>query len=169
MAGPDAEQAIEELYRTHGLGLVRFALLLVGDQPTAEDVVQEAFIGLYRGWHRVQDPGNVLAYLRSSVLNGCRSALRSRGRRLALQQRAAWHDPPVWSAEAAVIDGEDRRAVLAAVACLPRRQREVLALKFYLGLDEQEVATVLRISRGAVSATAARAVASLTRQLREQQ
>jgi RNA polymerase sigma factor (sigma-70 family) len=54
------------------------------------------------------------------------------------------------------------------VASLPRRQREVLALKFYLGLGEQEVATVLRISRGAVSATAARAVASLTRQLREQ-
>lgn len=103
MAGPDAEQAIEELYRTHGLGLVRFALLLVGDQPTAEDVVQEAFIGLYRGWHRVQDPGNVLAYLRSSVLNGCRSALRNRGRRLALQQRAALHDPPVWSAAAVVV------------------------------------------------------------------
>src|SRR5205085_10145715 len=50
-----AAQALEDLYRAHALGLIRFALMLVGDQTTAEDVVQEAFLGLYRGWHRVRD------------------------------------------------------------------------------------------------------------------
>ncbi|HEX6524045.1 MAG TPA: sigma-70 family RNA polymerase sigma factor [Streptosporangiaceae bacterium] len=56
----DAARAIDDLYRAHGLALTRFALMLVGDQTTAEDVVQEAFIGLYRGWHRVNDPENAL-------------------------------------------------------------------------------------------------------------
>jgi hypothetical protein len=45
------EQLVGAIYREHGLSLVRVALLLVGDKATAEDVVQEAFIGLLRGLH----------------------------------------------------------------------------------------------------------------------
>jgi RNA polymerase sigma factor (sigma-70 family) len=118
---------VDDLYREHAVGLVRLAVLLVGDQATAEDVVQDAFIGLYRGWGRLRDPGNALGYLRTAVINGCRSVHRTRHR--------TWlrtpHDQPVWSAETAAIEGEERRAVLAAVARLPRRQREILALRFY--------------------------------------
>jgi RNA polymerase sigma factor (sigma-70 family) len=125
-SGTTAAEAIEALYQEHGLGMVRLAVMFVGDQPTAEDVVQEAFLGLYRGWHRVRDQGTVVAYLRTAVINGARSALRSRGRRDALLIKAAEHDPPVWSAEAAAIDGEDRRALMTAVAGLTQRQREVL-------------------------------------------
>ena len=56
------------------------ALLLVGDQPSAEDVVQDAFLGLFRGLSRLNDPSRAVAYLRISVLNGCRSVLRARQR-----------------------------------------------------------------------------------------
>lgn len=42
-----AEDGIDALYREHGLGLIRFALMLTGDQQTAEDVVQDAFLGLH--------------------------------------------------------------------------------------------------------------------------
>jgi RNA polymerase sigma-70 factor (sigma-E family) len=164
-AGPTTEpaaQALDGLYRAHALGLVRFALLLVGDQTTAEDVVQEAFLGLYQGWHRIRDPGNVLGYLRTAVLNGCRSVQRSRRRARLLR---VVHDPPVWSAEAAAMDGEDRRAVLTAVARLSMRQREVLALKYYLDLGEKEIARMLGVSRGTVSATGSRALAALAREL----
>jgi RNA polymerase sigma-70 factor (sigma-E family) len=161
-----AEASIDDLYRVHAVGLIRFAVLLVGDQTTAEDVVQDAFLGLFRGWRRVRDPGKAVGYLRVAVLNGCRSALRARGRARLLRVQ---HDPPVWSAEAAAIDGEDRRELLAAVARLPRRQREVLALRYYLGLGEQEIAAALRISRGTVSSTASRALAVLARELGEEQ
>jgi DNA-directed RNA polymerase specialized sigma24 family protein len=44
--------------------------MLVGDQSTAEDVVQDAFLGLYRAWDRVRDPDAVLGYLRTAVVNG---------------------------------------------------------------------------------------------------
>lgn len=67
------------------------------------------------------------------------------------------------------MDGEDRRAVLAAIARLPRRQREVLALKYYLDLSEGDIAAILRVSRGTVASTGARALAALARQLREGQ
>jgi DNA-binding NarL/FixJ family response regulator len=52
--------------------------------------------------------------------------------------------------------GEDRRAVLAAVARLPHRMQEVLVLRFCLGLPDQEIAAALGISRGTASATASR-------------
>ncbi|HEX6521829.1 MAG TPA: SigE family RNA polymerase sigma factor [Streptosporangiaceae bacterium] len=164
-APASAQDAIEELYRAHALGLVRFALMLTGDQVTAEDVVQEAFIGLYRRWHQIRDHASVLPYLRTAVVNGARSAHRSRKRAGLLRLPA---EPPAWSAEAAALDGEDRRALHAAVSRLPRRQREVLALKYYLDLAEHEVAAILQISRGTVSTTAARALATLSKQLKEE-
>ena len=141
-------------------------MLLVGDQPSAEDVVQDAFIGLYRALPRIRDQAKALPYLRTSVINGARSVLRGR-KRAAL--RRIPHEPPVWSAESAAMAGEDRRAVLTAVARLPRRAREVLALRYYLDLPDHEIAAALGISRGTVSSTASRALTALARDLREEQ
>jgi RNA polymerase sigma factor (sigma-70 family) len=157
--GPvDADQFVGELYRAHGLALVRTAVLLVGDRPTAADA------GLYRMSHRLSSPDKALAYLRVSVLNGCRSVHRSRR---AWFGRTSQHEPAVWSAEAAVIAREDSRLVLRAVARLPRRSREVLGLRYYIGLADPEIAEVLGVSRGTVSSTASRALAALARQLAE--
>jgi RNA polymerase sigma-70 factor (sigma-E family) len=159
------QPGIEDLYREHALGLVRFALLLTGDRGAAEDVVQDAFLGLHRNWDQVKDPGRVLAYLRTAVVNGSRSRYRRHmvARRLRLEPLAM-----VQSAEALVLASEDRRVLLDAVDALPRRQREVLALKYFLDLAEQEIAEILGISRGAVASTASRALTALARQLREE-
>jgi DNA-directed RNA polymerase specialized sigma24 family protein len=69
----DSENAVIDLYRTHVLGLTRLAIVMLGDRATAEDVVQDAFCGLYTHWRRLSDPAKALPYLRSSVLNGCRN------------------------------------------------------------------------------------------------
>ncbi len=58
--------------------MIRLALLLTGDRATAEDVVHDAFLGLFRRWGELDDPGNAVSYLRTSVVNGCRSVHRSR-------------------------------------------------------------------------------------------
>ena len=158
-------QLVDELYRGHALRLTRTALLLVGDRPSAEDVVQEAFLGLFRGLGRLSDPDRAVAYLRASVLNGCRSVLRSRKR---ARLRKVTHDPAVWSAEAAALAGEERREVLQSVAGLPRRQREVLVLRYVLGLSDQEIAADLGVSRGTVASTASRALAALARKTGQQ-
>jgi len=164
-AVPAVAGVFDTLYRSHALGLVRLALLLVGDRTTAEDVVQDAFLGLYRGWSRVRDPDKALSYLRTSVVNGCRSVRRARRTAWLRAQRHQEHEPPVWSAEAAALAGEDRREVLTAVARLPRRQREVLALRYYAELGDAEIASVLGVSRGTVSSTASRALAALAHEL----
>lgn len=158
-----AGDLVGALYQCHALRLIRMAVLLLGDQPSAEDVVQDAFLGLHRGVGRLKDPANAVAYLRTSVLNGCRSVLRSRKR--AWSSRAAMHDPPVWSAESAAMAGEDRREALRAVARLPRRQREVLVLRYFLNLSDREIAADLGVSRGTVASTASRALAALARDL----
>ena len=53
VAHESAEQVVTELYQLYRLGLIGTALVLTGDRPTAEDVVQEAFAGLYRRWEKI--------------------------------------------------------------------------------------------------------------------
>ncbi len=52
-AGPS--EAVTALYEAHALGLIRLAVVMLGDRPAAEDVVQEAFYGLYRRWHALSE------------------------------------------------------------------------------------------------------------------
>jgi RNA polymerase sigma-70 factor (sigma-E family) len=161
---PDRD-VVRDLYQAHGLTLVRLAKLLLGDQPSAEDAVQDAFLGLYRALPRLTDHDEMLPYLRAAVINASRSVLRARRRAL---RRPVQHEPAGSSAESAAMAGEDRRAVQAAVARLPRRGREVLVLRYYLDLQDQEIAVALGISRGTVSSTASRALAVMARELREE-
>src|SRR5215831_1320356 len=86
-----AEGAVTALYQAHALGMIRLAHIMLGDRASAEDVVQEAFNGLYRRWSALADTGNAIAYVRSSVLNGCRSVLRRQSRS---RDRAAASQPP---------------------------------------------------------------------------
>jgi RNA polymerase sigma factor (sigma-70 family) len=128
---PTAAVSVTALYTEHALGLVRLAVVMLGDQPAAEDVVQEAFLGLYRHWDRLADPAKALSYVRSSVLNGCRTALRRRARRDGMTSRSPG-DPPAAPADARILLGEEHAEVLAAVRRLPARQREAVILRFYL-------------------------------------
>jgi DNA-directed RNA polymerase specialized sigma24 family protein len=79
-------------------------MLMLGDQSSAEDVVQDAFLGLYRRWGALSDHGRAVAYARSSVLNGCRNALRRRSRNIP----AALLEPDAESAEARALLGEEQ-------------------------------------------------------------
>ena len=162
--GADAAQVVTALYEGHALALIRLAYLMLGDRHAAEDVVQDAFCGLYRAWYRLSDRGNPLGYVRMSVVNGCRSEHR-RARRVP----PLLADPDAASAESEVLAGEEQRATVAALNRLPRRQREAIALRFYAGLPEQEVALAMGVSRGTVKSTTARGMATLGRILREEQ
>jgi len=67
-----------------------------------------------------------------------------------------------------MIRSQERLRVLAALAALPFRRREVLVLRYYAGLSEAEIARVLGISPGTVKSTAARGLAALARRLGEE-
>ncbi|MFI7148213.1 RNA polymerase sigma factor [Nonomuraea sp. NPDC050022] len=156
-ASPDAE--LVAFYRQHRLGLVRLAVLLLGDQETAEDVVQDVFARLHGRWR----PGvTTIAYVRTCVLNGSRSVLRRRALALRRVEPVAGLAD---SAETAALIGESRREVLLALARLPRRQREALVLRFYLDLSDAEIAEAMRVRQSTVRSMTARARARLLLEL----
>jgi RNA polymerase sigma-70 factor (sigma-E family) len=162
----DARAAVTALYQVHAVGLIRLAVVMLGDRPAAEDVVQDAFAGLYRRWNHLSGKDRALGYVRASVLNGCRSRLRARVR----DQRLASASPATLaaaSAEQAALIGEEHAAVLAALRRLPHRQREALVLRYYLDLSEPEIAASMGIGRGTVKSTTSRALAALGRLLEE--
>jgi RNA polymerase sigma-70 factor (sigma-E family) len=163
--GHEVDDLVRDLYQAHALALIRAAKLLLRDQPSAEDAVQDAFLGLYQALPRLRDHDQIMPYLRAAVINRSRSMLRSRRRALL---RQVHHEPPMSSAESAAMAGENQRAVMVAVARLPRRAREVLVLRYYLDLTDQEIAATLKVSRSTVTSTASRGLAAIAHELREE-
>jgi RNA polymerase sigma-70 factor (sigma-E family) len=170
MAGPvspapawhetDADGAVEQLYAAHWRELVRLSVLLVRDVGTAEEVVQDAFVAMHRKWGTLRDPERALGYLRRTVVNGSRSRLRHLKVVRTHAERQTAPDA-VRGADEALLQTERRAAVLDALEALPRRQREVIALRYYVDLSEAEIADALGISRGAVKSHASRGSATL--------
>lgn len=164
----DAAQAagseVAALYKAHAVSLTRLAYVMLGDRPAAEDVVQEAFLGLYRRWNRLRDTASAPGYLRASVLNGCRLTLRSRVRRSGA---AVDGDRPWESAEATALVGEEQRHLLQAIRTLPPRQREALVLRYYLELSEEETARSMGVRPGTVKSATSRALAALGQRMQE--
>jgi RNA polymerase sigma-70 factor (sigma-E family) len=164
----EAAAAVGALFEEHHLDLVRMAVVMLGDVGAAEDVVQDAFEKLQVRWHRLRDPGSALAYARATVLNGCRTAMRRsiRARRHAARDAvtlAPGADADTDAAQA-IADGSE---LMAALRGLPRRQREVVVLRFYLDLEVAEAAEVLKINPSTVRATTTRALARLAQTIRE--
>jgi len=192
-----AEAAVTALYAEHALALTRLAYAVLGDRAAAEDAVQDAFSGLFRRWAYLSDPAKAPEYLRSCVLNACRSALRSARRGQARTgtrsgagagagTRAAGTGAEIAAgtgadiaeahshlfadaADVAVLTAEDRRAVLAALRRLPVRQREALVLRYYLDLPDDQIARTLGVQRSTVRSAVHRGLASLERILKGEQ
>jgi RNA polymerase sigma-70 factor (sigma-E family) len=161
--GPADAAGIADLFRARHVDLVRLATLLVGDQATAEDVVQDVFTKVCARADQFAGNGIVLSYFRTAVVNACRSVHRRRGvaRRFGGSAEAQLWAEPAPSPEATVLLTEDRRRVLQALAALPRRQREALVLRFYQRLTEPEIAQTMGISRGTVKSTLSRGLDAL--------
>src|SRR3954447_9909478 len=111
------------IHREHYRSLVKLAALLIDDPSTCEEIVQDAFVAVFRSAARLRDDSKLPAYLRSAVLNGARSQLRKRHVRSRLR---VVHDDGTPSAEASAMVAGDQRAVIDALRTLPDRQRDVL-------------------------------------------
>jgi RNA polymerase sigma-70 factor (sigma-E family) len=154
----NADLAVEELYAQQYKSLVRLAAMLVRDTPSAEEVVQEAFIAMHEGFHRLKDSDKALAYLRQAVVNRSRSVLRHR---MVVEKNAPKPAPDMPSAEHGAMALLERSAVIAALRELPDRQREVLVLRYYADLSEAQIAAAMKITAGAVKSHSSRGMAAL--------
>lgn len=149
---------LTETYRAHYRSLLGLAALLLDDAASCEDVVQEAFIRVHSARKRVRDPEKTLAYLRQTVVNLSRSALRRRILGLKLLTKPM---PDMASAEEGAYDQLERDALIKAMKGLQRRQREVLVLRYFADMTEAQVADTLCISLGSVKAYGSRGIAAL--------
>jgi RNA polymerase sigma-70 factor (sigma-E family) len=146
---------LTDLYLTHYQALIRLAALLLDDLPSCEDVVQEAYVRLAASAKLPVGDG-ALPYLRQTVVNLSRSTLRRR--LLAARRRSV---EPLFSGADPVEELSQRDELVGALRLLPRRQREVIALRYFLDLSESETARVLGVSSGAAKAYASRGLTRL--------
>ncbi|HST47503.1 sigma-70 family RNA polymerase sigma factor [Jatrophihabitans sp.] len=162
--GPVDDRRFAALYRAQWWPMLRLAQGLVDDVSSAEDVVQDAFAGLYRTWNcanLIADSQAAVRYLRASVVNGARSTLRRRrtvrawlgGLREAVEHAPAADESSLRSAE--------QELARQALAALPRRQREVLTLRFLVDLTDAEIAEATGMSPAHVRSAASRGIATL--------
>jgi RNA polymerase sigma factor (sigma-70 family) len=125
--------------------MVRSVALYCGDRAVAEDAVQEA---LARAWERTSR-GEVIASLPGWVAVVATNQTRSVARRAARRARQIAEATPA-PARDAICDVGESDVVRRAVLLLPRRQREVVVLHYYLDHSVREVADLLNLSEGAV-------------------
>jgi RNA polymerase sigma-70 factor (sigma-E family) len=149
---------LTETYQAHYRSLLGLAAMLLDDNASCEDVVQEAFIRVHAARRRVRDPEKTLAYLRQTVVNLSRSTLRRRIMGLRLLPKPM---PDMASAEEGAYDALERDQLRRALRGLQRRQREVLVLRYLADMTEAQVADSLGISIGSVKAYGSRGIAAL--------
>ncbi|EWC60144.1 putative RNA polymerase sigma factor [Actinokineospora spheciospongiae] len=149
---------IEEFVDSRGRALLRFATALTCDPHLAEDIVQEVLLRAQRRWSRIVSVGSPDGYLRKMVVNEY----------LSLRRRKSFGDlpagPEVLAGLSPAVEDPDygeREEMLSRIRALPPKQRAVLALRYYSGLTDAEIAEVLGSRPGTVRSHASRALAAL--------
>jgi RNA polymerase sigma factor (sigma-70 family) len=160
--------SFDDFYQQHWWPMLRLATGLVDRASAAEDVVQDAFTAMYRRFDSIAASAR-LGYLRRCVVNGSRSALRSRIR--ARKYVALVADDSSRTGEPAdhtsVLSAEHEMA-RAALAKLPDRQREVLTLRYIAELTDSDIAAATGLSLGGVRSASSRGLAAMRLALGDQ-
>jgi RNA polymerase sigma-70 factor (sigma-E family) len=152
----DADKAFEDFVRARSAALVRYGYVLAGNPHDAADLAQEALARLGSAWVRVRHKGNPEGYVRTTMAR----LHISRWRRLR-RERLVGVPPDGGYADAGLARVEGDGGLWQALGALPRRQRAVLVLRYYEHHTDEEIATLLGISRGTVRSQAARALDKL--------
>jgi DNA-directed RNA polymerase specialized sigma24 family protein len=147
------DQAVAGLFGTYYQPLVRIAALLISDTAAAEDIVQAAFVSLYRAWPHLGGADKALTYLRRSVIRGTRSSERASAGRPS-QPGSAQHAS--WPGQ-----GIQETLLMAALGALPARQREALVLRYYAEWPDAQIAAAMGISSRDVVSYIARGMSTL--------
>jgi RNA polymerase sigma-70 factor (sigma-E family) len=161
--GTTPARGLDDVVRAHLPGLVRYATVLVGDEHTGADLVQEVLLRAHQRWTRIGLMERPDLYLRRMVTNehlSWRRRWHVRTIRPAGDDVLAAHATAERDHAAGLVE-ED--AMWRRLAGLPARQRTVLVLRYYEGLDDVEIAAVLGTSAATVRSHASRALAALRR------
>jgi RNA polymerase sigma-70 factor (sigma-E family) len=162
--GWEADREVTALYLAHYRPLVRVAALLVQDLATAEEIVQDSFVAVHAAWRRLPDADHALSYLRRSVVDRCRSALRQH---VVVDKMVPQLAPDLHEGHGEMSIEVERSAFISALWTLPARQREIVVLRYFADLPATQIASATGISEGAVKVHTARAMSSLRAELQK--
>ena len=146
----------EEFVAQRTGALIGLAAAMSGDIHLAEDVVQDVLIKAHSRWLRIEELDDPFSYIRRMVVNEYLSWRRKWARLVPFADITLFDDRPDEATRHA-----DRDALARQLATLTRRQRTVLALRYYSGLSDAEIAVALGCSEGSVRAHASRGLAAL--------
>ena len=152
--------AYASLVRAHQDVAFRTAMLITQNAAEAEEAAQDAFVKAWRALGRFRAGEPLRPWLLTIVANEARNRRRSAGRRAALALRVSVEEADR-SAEAAVIAGESRAALLEAISRLRDDDRLVLGCRYLLELTEAETAAALGVKQGTVTSRTSRALGRL--------
>ncbi len=144
----DHRRRFTELYEQCSHLVLGYALRRVDDPEDAADVVSETFVVLWRRLDEAPPPEQIRPWLYGVARRVLANQRRSRRRRAELDQRLRRELAALGQTVVRSPEGADTTAVAAAFAALPERDREVLALTGWEGLNGDELAVALRCSRG---------------------
>ena len=143
--------------------LLRYAAVLTGEAPLAQDVVQEVLARAQVRWSRIASAGSPEAYVRRMIVNEYLSWRRSWPTR---RVHAAGDDlEQIGNAQG--VDADHAQAVVEThdlrdrLARLPRRQRAVIVLRYYEDLGDDEIARILGCAQATVRSHASKALHAL--------
>lgn len=156
----EADLAFDRLYRSSRDDLYAYVGSLLRDPAAAEEVTATAFERAYRKRHRF-DPerGEPRAWLFGIARNAALDELRRRGRQAELAAEPA--DIESFGSVQRVEQSERRLAVSAALERLHPGERELLALKYFAGLANSEIAQILGVSESNAGTKLHRAMTKL--------
>ena len=167
------EQAFITLVDTHGASMLRLARVYVRDRAVAEEVVQEAWLGVLRGLERFEGRSSLRTWLLRIVANLARTRAVQEARSMPFSALAGaeleaegpsvpperfrgpqdrwaghWATPPEpWNRpEHELLSAETRAQIVLAIDALPERQRRVIMLRDVEGCSAAEVCNVLELS-----------------------
>ena len=158
----EAEEEFREFAVAVQGHLRRSAYLLCGDWHLAEDIVQSAFVKIFRVWRRVRRVDNQLGYARQVVYRCFLDQYRKEKKQLPTVPIAGLADQAVAETGG---DGSFDGVVLEALAALPPRARAVIVLRFWEDMSVEQTASVLGVTEGTVKSQTSRAVAQLRERL----
>ena len=151
---------IESLYRDRFADFVAVAASIVGERDAARDAVQDAFASIVRGRGGFRRSGPLEAWVWRVVINAARKRKQRFTRDLPMEVAPS-------STNGAAPESKGTSELAALVAALPERQRLVLFLRHYADLDYRQIARILDVKTGTVSAALHAAHANLRRTLSE--
>jgi RNA polymerase sigma-70 factor (ECF subfamily) len=166
-------RSFDDVVQLYWARVFRFVLASVRDRAAAEDLTQDCFCKAYKGWKGFRGDSSVITWLMHIAVNVVRDF--GRNQRLQFWRRARVIDPAsageyladrTVSPEANVVMQERLRAIWAAAAMMPSRQRTAFLLRFVEDMELHEIAVAMGVSEGSVKVHLFRAVHALRKTLR---